>query len=135
MSSCAIKVGVNTLSARKGGGVTETTLSRRFTMHKDSRAPKTHYNQVNDLPLAREDLEKNTKILLRENDSYRLYITKALIMQLQKSSPQPTSWRKIPNSKTHQSLGLIDCFRLVHGKGFYVRQLSHKHIVIVSSDT
>ena len=50
-------------------------------MHKGSGAPKTHYNQVHDLPLTREDLEENTKILRRENDSYRLYITEALIIQ------------------------------------------------------
>ena len=49
-------------------------------MHKVSGAPKTHYNEVHDVLLFRENLEENTNIR-RENDSYRLYFTKALIIQ------------------------------------------------------
>ena len=61
-------------------GVTQTTLSRRLTMHKGSGAIKDHMERCHNLPLTREALVNNTKILRTNNDSSRLLITEALLI-------------------------------------------------------
>ena len=62
-------------------GVTQTSLSRRLTMHKASGAPKMHLNGSHNKPLTRETLVQNTKILRQENDPHRLLVMEALMIQ------------------------------------------------------
>ena len=61
-------------------GVTQTTLSRRLTMHKGSGAIKDHMERCHNLPLTRDALVNNTKILRTNNDTSRLLITEALLI-------------------------------------------------------
>ena len=63
-------------------GFTTTTLSRRITMHLGSGAPKKHTEiSHRQSPLSREMMVENTKIIRKENDTRRLPIYEALIIQ------------------------------------------------------
>ena len=65
-------------------GMTTTTLSRRLTMHLQSGAIHLHTTDIHGLTLTRETLVNNTKILRTETDYYRLNITEALLIQINK---------------------------------------------------
>ena len=58
-----------------------TTLSWRLTMHFLSGSPKQHALANHNLPLTKEDLINNTKILLTEFNHNKLSITEALLIQ------------------------------------------------------
>ena len=75
-------------------GVTTTSLSRRLTMHKGGGAPKSHHENVHDLPITRNILVNNTKIIKAENDNNRLMIIEALLIQ----SKQPVLNQQVTGS-------------------------------------
>ena len=63
-------------------GLTTTTLSRRITMHLGSGGPKIHTeNSHPQISLSRNAMVDNTKIIRKENDTRRLQIYEALIIQ------------------------------------------------------
>ena len=62
-------------------GVTQTTLSRRLTVHKAQGAPRDHLFHQHNLHITRDALVNNTKIILTENDTNRLLISEALMIQ------------------------------------------------------
>ena len=59
-------------------------ISRRLTMHLQSGAIHLHTTDIHGLTLTRETLVNNTKILRTETDYYRLNITEALLIQINK---------------------------------------------------
>ena len=77
-------------------GVTTTSLSRRLTMHKGpgGGAPKSHHENIHNLPITRNILVNNTKILRGENDNNRLMIIEALLIQ----SKQPVLNQQVTGS-------------------------------------
>ena len=54
-------------------GMTTTTLSLRLTMHLASGGPKQHALTNHHMPLTREELVNNTKIIFRESNNNKLY--------------------------------------------------------------
>ena len=63
-------------------GLTTTTLSRRITMHLGSGAPKSHTESSHpQISLSRSAMVENTKIIRKENDTRRLQLYEALIIQ------------------------------------------------------
>ena len=94
---------------------TQTSLSRRLTIHKSSGAPKKHLNEHHNAPLTRELLVQNTKIIRTEKDPYRLQICEALLIQTKKPSLNiqttgmerilklhDTAWRQTLRRNTNQ---------------------------------
>ena len=62
-------------------GQTDTTLSRRLTMHLASGGPKQHHQEVHHATLTRKELVDNTKIIRTERDTYRLSILESLLIK------------------------------------------------------
>ena len=59
-------------------GMTTMKLSRRLSYHLSSGAPKKHLQDAHNIPLKRQDLDKNTEILSTQQDPRRLCILEAL---------------------------------------------------------
>ena len=55
-------------------GQTNTTLSRRLTMHLASGGPKQHHKEVHHATLTRKELVDNTKIIRTERDISFIHI-------------------------------------------------------------
>ena len=67
-------------------GMTATTLSRRLTLHLQSGAPRDHTRRYHGTTLTRDVIVANTKILMAEQDQYRLPILEAAFIQCLKPS-------------------------------------------------
>ena len=65
-------------------GYTQTTLSRRITMHLQSGAPLKHSQDFHSSTLNREQMVSNTSIIRQENDFNRLEIMEALYIKYTK---------------------------------------------------
>jgi hypothetical protein len=73
--------GCKLLNNIKYVGLTSTTLSRRLTMHLSSGAPKEHMQNVHNIKLTRLHLEDSTRVIQQYQDSVRLGIAEALLIQ------------------------------------------------------
>ena len=62
-------------------GLTTTTLSRRLTMHLGNGGPKRHSNENHRTNLTRTMLEEQTEIIRKEQDTNRLHIYEAILIQ------------------------------------------------------
>ena len=56
-------------------GMTTNTLSRRLTMHKQNGAIKNHLNEYHNIPIIRDTLNDNTKVLYYNNNYTKLKIS------------------------------------------------------------
>ena len=100
-------------------GLTQTTLSRRLTMHGQSGSIYKHFETYHNMKPTREQLTENTKIIAKANDRYKLLIKEALLIL--KNSPsinkqydnftnilklhghRPTNLQTLPNSSNSSS--------------------------------
>ena len=62
-------------------GHTRTTLGRRITMHLQDGGPKRHLRDHHAMPLTREDMVKNTKILSRCTIPHKLQVLEAVFIR------------------------------------------------------
>ena len=63
-------------------GYTQTTLSRRLTMHLGKGAIKDHSEQEHQATMTRDAIVKNTEIIRRESNAIRLQIAEAIIIMI-----------------------------------------------------
>ena len=98
-------------------GKTQTSLSRRMTMHLQSGAIQEHYRGPHHRKLSREDLENCTIILDQEQDNRRLsYLEAIYIEQLQPTINNqtqdlqilPSKKRLLSNNSTSSSIQPIE---------------------------
>ena len=61
-------------------GFTQTTLSRRLTMHAQNGSILKHFKSAHNQHPTREQLVENTTIIARANDRYKLAIKEALLI-------------------------------------------------------
>ena len=61
-------------------GLTQTTLSRRLTMHAQNGSILKHFKSSHNQHPTREQLVENTTVIARENDRYKLAIKEALLI-------------------------------------------------------
>ena len=61
-------------------GFTQTSLSRRLTMHLQNGSIRNHFQDQHDTTLTREIIVNNTKIIEKAKDRYHLAIKEALLI-------------------------------------------------------
>ena len=61
-------------------GLTQTTLSRRLTMHGQNGSIYKHFKDNHNTKPTRDQLTQNTKIIAKANDRYKLAIKEALLI-------------------------------------------------------
>ena len=62
-------------------GMTQTTLSRRLTMHLGKGSIKDHYMENHQIVIDRKTIEENTRIIEKANNKQTLAIKEAIIIQ------------------------------------------------------
>ena len=67
-------------------GFTQTTLSRRLTMHGQNGSIFKHFMSIHNVKPTREQLTHNTIIIAKANDRYKLSIKEALLILNEKPS-------------------------------------------------
>ena len=88
-------------------------------MNKSDSEPKTHVNTVLNLPISRETLVENTKILRVENDVYGLQILEAFLTyqrnpSLNKQHTGMSRTLKLYNTQAAQHRTLEDPANLIN---------------------
>ena len=89
-------------------GLTQTTLSRRLTMHGQNGSIYKHFTTCHSAKPSREQLTENTSIIAKATDRYKLLIKEALLIM--KHSPsiniQYDNFTKVLKLHAHRNVNL-----------------------------